>query len=161
MLHAKFQDHRTFGSWAKIFLKSFHHIWAWQPSWPCVLENLNKLFSLLPELIQLIDSGKYAWLLNIKIWKNRPWNNILLRWLQIKIGFHCIWHSVFRGDVWNNGHIYVYSQGAGADNPLGTFFVKNINFLSNWSFTASFSQLNDFIKVFPIQTHIRPNLTSR
>ena len=47
---------------------------------------------------------------------------------------------------YNNGHIYVYSPGAGAgagaDNPLGTFcFVKNMNFLSNWTFTASFSQL--------------------
>ena len=43
---------------------------------------------------------------------------------------------------YNNGHIYVYSPGAGADNPLRTFFfVKNMNFLSNWTFTASFSQL--------------------
>ena len=43
---------------------------------------------------------------------------------------------------YNNGHIYVYSPGAGADNPLETFcLVKNMNFLSNWTFTASFSQL--------------------
>ena len=42
---------------------------------------------------------------------------------------------------YNNGHIYVYSPGAGVDNPLETFFVKNMNFLSNWTFTASFSQL--------------------
>ena len=42
---------------------------------------------------------------------------------------------------YNNGHIYVYSPGAWADNPLETFFVKNMNFLSNWTFTASVSQL--------------------
>ena len=42
---------------------------------------------------------------------------------------------------YNNGHIYVYSPGEGADNPLETFFVKNMNLLSNWTFTASFSQL--------------------
>ena len=42
---------------------------------------------------------------------------------------------------YNNGHIYVYSPEAGADNSLETFFVKNMNFLSNWTFTASFSQL--------------------
>ena len=40
-----------------------------------------------------------------------------------------------------NGHIYVYSPGAGADNPLGTFFCQKHKLLSNWSFIASFSQL--------------------
>ena len=41
----------------------------------------------------------------------------------------------------NNDHIHVYNPGAGEDNSLGTSFVKNINFLSSWSFTASFSKL--------------------
>ena len=27
-----------------------------------------------------------------------------------------------------NGHIYVYSPGAGADNPLGTFFCQKHEF---------------------------------
>ena len=48
-------------------------------------------------------------------------------------------------EYYNNGLIYVYSPGAGAgagaENPLETLFVKNMNFLSNWTFTASFSQL--------------------
>ena len=32
MLHAKFQDHRTFSSGEKYF-KGFYHIWAWLSSW--------------------------------------------------------------------------------------------------------------------------------
>ena len=30
----------------------------------------------------------------------------------------------------NNGHVHVYSPGAGADNPIGSNFLQNINFLS-------------------------------
>ena len=37
----------------------------------------------------------------------------------------------------NDSHIHVYSPGAGADNPLRS---------------------NDFVTVFPIQTHRQPNL---
>ena len=43
MLHAKFQDHRTFGSGEEDLFKGFYHILAWRPSWSCDLENLYKL----------------------------------------------------------------------------------------------------------------------
>ena len=33
----------------------------------------------------------------------------------------------------NNGHIHVYGPGAGVDKPM-----RSINFLSIWSFVASF-----------------------
>ena len=42
MLHAKFQDHRTFGSGDEGF-KGFYHIWVWRPSWSCDLDHLYKL----------------------------------------------------------------------------------------------------------------------
>ena len=42
----------------------------------------------------------------------------------------------------NNGHIRLYSPGAGTDNPLGSFFI-NINCLLIWSFPASFFPLYD------------------
>ena len=42
MLHTNFQDHRPFGSGEEDFL-SFYHIWAWQPSWSCDLDRLNKV----------------------------------------------------------------------------------------------------------------------
>ena len=38
-LHAKFQDHRTFGS-GEVF---FFHIWSWRPSGSCDLDHLYKL----------------------------------------------------------------------------------------------------------------------
>ena len=45
--------------------------------------------------------------------------------------------------------IYMYIvQGQGQTIPWEIFFVKNINFLSNWSFTASFYQLMTY-KSFP------------
>ena len=42
MLHAKFQDHRTFGFGVDDFLR-FYHIWARQPFWSCDLDHLHKL----------------------------------------------------------------------------------------------------------------------
>ena len=48
MFHAKFQDHRTAGSGEEDF-KGFYHIWAWQPSWSCDLDNLCKLSFPLPK----------------------------------------------------------------------------------------------------------------
>ena len=48
-----------------------------------------------------------------------------------------------------NGHIHVYSPGAGADNPL----------LSICSYLASFLPLHDIFLFFPIQMHGRPKLT--
>ena len=43
MLHAKFQDHRTFGSGDSNIFKGFYHISAWRPSWLRDLDNLFKL----------------------------------------------------------------------------------------------------------------------
>ena len=49
-------------------------------------------------------------------------------------------HSAFRGDVWNNGHIYMYIvQGQGQTNPWEQFFVTNINFY----------QIGHLLQVFP------------
>ena len=33
MLHTKFCGNRQAGSGEEDFLKGFHHIWAWRPSW--------------------------------------------------------------------------------------------------------------------------------
>ena len=48
MLHAKFQDHRTYGSGEEDFLKVFYHMWAWRPSWSYDLDHLCKLSFFLP-----------------------------------------------------------------------------------------------------------------
>ena len=48
MLRAKIQDHRTSGSEKKI-LKSFYHIWAWWPSWSCII-YINFLSNFLGKL---------------------------------------------------------------------------------------------------------------
>ena len=48
MVHAKFQDHRTFG-FGEEFFKDFYHMWAWRPSWLCDLDRLYKLLFLLPK----------------------------------------------------------------------------------------------------------------
>ena len=48
----------------------------------------------------------------------------------------------------NNGHIHLYSPGAGADNPRGQF-ILNIIFLLIWSFAVSLSHiLNYFVTGF-------------
>ena len=57
--------------------------------------------------------------------------------------------------------LYVYSPGAGVDNPLGTFFCQKHKCSIKLVIYCKFFPINDFIKVFPIQTHIRPNLTLR
>ena len=61
----------------------------------------------------------------------------------------------------NNGHIHVYSPGAGADNPLGSnsFHKHTIKYPVNLVISCKFFQINDFLTVCPIQTHKRPNLT--
>ena len=46
-----------------------------------------------------------------------------------KIGFH--WTSSLREQFENNGHIHVYSPGAGADNPLGSKFFHKHNYSVN------------------------------
>ena len=35
MQHPKFRENRPAGSGEEDFLKGFHHIWAWRPSWSC------------------------------------------------------------------------------------------------------------------------------
>ena len=35
MLHIKFHQNHSSGSWKEDFLKCFNHIWAWQPSLSC------------------------------------------------------------------------------------------------------------------------------
>ena len=35
MQHTKFRENRPAGSGEEDFLKGFHHIWAWRPSWSC------------------------------------------------------------------------------------------------------------------------------
>ena len=44
MLHTKFHQNLPSGSWKEDF-KVFYHIWAWQPSWSCDLQNVDE-FSL-------------------------------------------------------------------------------------------------------------------
>ena len=48
---------------------------------------------------------------------------------------------------YNNGHIY--SPGAGADNPLGTFFCQKHEFSIKLDIYCKFLPINDFIKSFP------------
>ena len=51
----------------------------------------------------------------------------------------------------NNGHIHVYSPGAGADNPLASiFFKKNIKSSVNLVICCKFYPLNDFVTVLSI-----------
>ena len=57
----------------------------------------------------------------------------------------------------NNGH--AYSPGAGADNPLESFYFNKHNYSVNLVLCCKFSLLNNFVIVFPIQTYRRPNLT--
>ena len=55
----------------------------------------------------------------------------------------------------------VYSPSAGADNPVWTKFWSQQEGFITLTIRWIFKTINDFIKVFPIQTHIRPNLTLR
>ena len=57
MLHAKFQDHRTFGSGEEIF-KGFYHIWVWQPSWSCDLENLYTMHNKFSNCFVWVSPSK-------------------------------------------------------------------------------------------------------
>ena len=45
MLHAKFQDPRTFGSGEEEFYR-FLHIWGWQPSWSSMTIFTKFMFNL-------------------------------------------------------------------------------------------------------------------
>ena len=42
MLHTKFHDHRIISSVGRNF-EGVYHIWVWQPSWSCDLDDLYKL----------------------------------------------------------------------------------------------------------------------
>ena len=51
----------------------------------------------------------------------------------------------------NYGHVHVYSPRAGADNPLGTDFLININILSIYPFPASFALQITFYQFSPFK----------
>ena len=59
-----------------------------------------------------------------------------------------IGHAVSKKRFENNAHVNVYNPGAGADNPMGHIYFKNINLLSILSFAASFP-IYDFVTDFP------------
>ena len=60
------------------------------------------------------------------------------------------WPSGVREEnVKSNGHIHVYSPGAGADNPC---FHKD-NYSVNLVFCCKFSPLNSRVTVSPIQRY--------
>ena len=69
--------------------EDFYHIWAWRPSWSCDLDHLYKLSFPLP---------KEALTFNLAL----------------------IGHAVSETKMFeNNGHIHVFSPGAGAEDTLG------------------------------------------
>ena len=82
---------------------------------------------------------------------------------HIKFGFD--WPCDFKKEMFkNNGHMHVYSPGAGARHPpwghfFLSFFFKTINLLLIWSIAPRYFSINYFRIVFPIQTYRRPNLT--
>ena len=52
MLHAKFQDHRTYDSGEEDF-KGFYNICAWRPSWSCDLDHLYNFRSPFPRRLHI------------------------------------------------------------------------------------------------------------
>ena len=52
----------------------------------------------------------------------------------------------------NNGHIHVYSPGAGTDNPLRSIYFHKQYYSVKIVLCCKFSPLNDFVTVFYIQT---------
>ena len=68
----------------------------------------------------------------------------------MKFGFD--WSSGFREDLWNGGHIRVYSPGAGADNPLESNIFQQLYYSVNLVLCYKIFSLKDFLTVFPIQT---------
>ena len=87
MLHAMFQDHRTFSSGEEDF-KRFYHLWAWRPSWSCDLDHLYKLWFTLPK-----EAPHPIWLLigpavSKKIFENggrTKDGRMPVRWIYYKI----------------------------------------------------------------------------
>ena len=55
--------------------------------------------------------------------------------------------------------IHVYSPGTGADNPLGSEFLYKHKPFVTLVICCMFLPLNDFLTVFLIQKHKKPNLT--
>ena len=49
MLHTEFRVNRPAGSGEEEFLKGFHHIWAWRPSWSRDPDAVNKFSFPLPK----------------------------------------------------------------------------------------------------------------
>ena len=79
MLHAKFKDHRTFGSGEEDF-KGFYHIWAWRPSWSCDLYHLYKLSFPLPKM-----ALNEIWHLLAKRFQRRCLNKMVI-YMSIALG---------------------------------------------------------------------------
>ena len=52
MIHAKFQDHRTYSFEKKIF-KGFYYILVWRPSWSCDLDHLYNFHSPFPRRLHI------------------------------------------------------------------------------------------------------------
>ena len=73
----------------------------------------------------------------------------------IKTGFD--WPSGFgEEDV---GLKQVHSPATGADNPLGSNVLQKHKASVNLVIYCKFFTLKDFVTIFPIKTHKRPNLT--
>ena len=66
-----------------------------------------------------------------------------------------------KSDFIHNFHVFipVYSPGAEADNPLGSKFLYKHKPFVTLVICCKFLPLNDFLTVFPILKHKRPNLT--
>ena len=72
--------------------EDFYHIWVWRPSWSCDLDCLYKLSFSIPK-----EAPHEIWLL---------------------IGRAVLEKKILE----NGGHVHLYNPGAGADNPLVSFF---------------------------------------
>ena len=86
MLHTKPQGHWPFGSREEAFWKGFYHIWAWQPSWLCDPDAVNKLpFPLSIEDQYEIWLQLAQWFLK-RISLNFPYMSLYKKWPLRLIG---------------------------------------------------------------------------
>ena len=68
--------------WRRRFLKGFYHIWAWQPSWSCELDNLY-----IQYIPYSIDASHKIWLWIAKRFQRRSWLNIMVIYMYIAPGW--------------------------------------------------------------------------
>ena len=65
-------------------------------------------------------------------------------------------------DLREKNHLHVFSTGAKTDNSLwSVVFHEHKSFVNLVIFSKVVFPLNDFVSVFSIQAHRRPNLTLR